>query len=196
MSRLDALMSENESSSDEDEVHKSLGGLKLGEPQGTNLSKSQYISGDKEQDEQDDDGNEDNHEAQEPASIKNQMVQSRITTTASIILTKLPPSTNNTISKITEQIEDKVTIRFQPIGSAPSIQQRQFKVSYSQPFSTIIKFITKKLQKKKTNPNQLIHCYVNNSFSPCPDEIIGQLYRHFGNNGELVISYCDIVAFG
>lgn len=70
-----------------------------------------------------------------------------------------------------------VTIRCQAIGSAPQLSPMMFKISDTQPFATLIKFINKKLKKKLANKEDVIYCYVNNSFAPSPDEVIGNLHK-------------------
>lgn len=85
---------------------------------------------------------------------------------------------------------DKVIIRFQPIGSISMIAPSSFKISSSQPFSTIILFLEKKLKLNN------VYCYINNSFAPSPSQEIGDLWAQFNINSELIVSYCGSVAFG
>ncbi|KAH3678372.1 hypothetical protein WICMUC_001389 [Wickerhamomyces mucosus] len=127
--------------------------------------------------------------------IKNEMVLSKIPLSASITLSKLPPDSTTMVSNLkSSQTQEKITIRCQPIGSAPELHPTVFRISYSQPFSTLIKFILKKLKKKLDQG--IVHCYINNSFAPSPDETIGDLHRNFATNNELVVSYCNVNAFG
>ncbi|EGW32571.1 uncharacterized protein SPAPADRAFT_139378 [Spathaspora passalidarum NRRL Y-27907] len=85
----------------------------------------------------------------------------------------------------------KITIRFQSIGSTPSINPKVFKISSSQTISTLSRFLSQRLKHKG-----LLYLYVQNSFSPNPDETIGDLFNSFKTNNELIISYCYSVAFG
>ncbi|RLV94798.1 Ubiquitin-like protein ATG12 [Spathaspora sp. JA1] len=98
---------------------------------------------------------------------------------------KSPPLPEQTISV------RKITIRFQSIGSTPSINPQVFKISSTQTISTLIRFLSQKLKYKG-----LLYLYVQNSFSPNPDEKIGDLYNSFKTNNELIISYCNSIAFG
>lgn len=67
-----------------------------------------------------------------------------------------------------------VTVRFQPLPSAPMLKTRVFKVSASQKFETVVKFLRKKLDCKDTDS---VFCYVNSVFAPGLDEGVGGLWR-------------------
>lgn len=67
-----------------------------------------------------------------------------------------------------------VTVRFQPLPSAPILKNRVFKVSASQKFETVVKFLRKKLDCKETDS---VFCYVNSVFAPGLDEGMGGLWR-------------------
>ncbi|CAI5757156.1 unnamed protein product [Candida verbasci] len=111
-----------------------------------------------------------------------------------IVDQKVPLSTSIILDKSIVKKEPeitKITIRFQPIGSAKSIEPRVFKISSNQTISTLNKFLTKKLKSK-----ELLRLYVQNSFQPLPDEKIGDLYNLFKTNNELIVTYCNTVAFG
>ncbi|CDR41044.1 CYFA0S06e00628g1_1 [Cyberlindnera fabianii] len=155
------------------------------------LNRSGSVQPDNTTDRNDDDNDSDN------ANIQNEELPcTKVTLSASVMLSRLPPDSSRVISRATEPNNEKITIRCQAIGSAPQLTPNIFKISYHQPFATLIKFLTKKLKKKLPNKNDVLYCYVNNSFAPSPDEIVGHLYRHFAVNRELVVSYCTVVAFG
>ena len=86
--------------------------------------------------------------------------------------------------------EAKITVRLKPIGSTKPINPQTFKVSKSQTVQVIIKFLCNKLRVTT------IYMYINNSFQPNPDENLGQLFRHFSSNNELIINYCNTIDFG
>lgn len=69
---------------------------------------------------------------------------------------------------------NSVTVRFQPLPSAPMLKTRVFKVSASQKFETVVKFLRKKLDCKDTDS---VFCYVNSVFAPGLDEGVGGLWR-------------------
>lgn len=109
------------------------------------------------------------------------------------IIRSLPPSNQAQIRRLEEdEASYKVTVRFQPIGSTPSVTPRVVRVSSNYSISTIIDFLVRKLKVK----DRIIYLYVQNSFQPCPDEKLGELYELFKTNNELIISYCYQVAFG
>ncbi|EER33242.1 hypothetical protein CTRG_03667 [Candida tropicalis MYA-3404] len=119
--------------------------------------------------------------------------QTKIPLSTSIILEKKLPSQQQQQEILNPQTieSSKITIRFVPIGSTPSIQPRVFKISSTQTISTLNKFLCKKLKHKG-----ILHLYIQNSFMPLPDEKIGALYGLFKTNNELIISYCNTIAFG
>lgn len=67
-----------------------------------------------------------------------------------------------------------MTVRFQPLPSAPILKNRVFKISASQKFETVVKFLRKKLDCKETDS---VFCYVNSVFAPGLDEGVGGLWR-------------------
>lgn len=86
--------------------------------------------------------------------------------------------------------DQKISIRFQPIGSTSAIHPTSFKVSRIQTVASIQKFLMRQLRLLT------VHVYVLSSFQPTPDEKLGDLYGLFKTNGELILSYCENVAFG
>lgn len=87
-------------------------------------------------------------------------------------------------------LPEKVTIRLQPIGSVPEISPRVFQIASDQKFGALTKFLCKKL--KLTH----VYCYVNNAFAPSLDQKLVDLWAQFKVSEELIISYCETVAFG
>lgn len=67
-----------------------------------------------------------------------------------------------------------VTVRFHPLPSAPILRNRVFKISASQKFETVVRFLRKKLDCKDS---ESVCCYVNSVFSPGLDESVGGLWR-------------------
>lgn len=64
-------------------------------------------------------------------------------------------------------------MRLQPIGSAPHLNQRVFKLSTNQRFETIVRFLRKRLGVKE---HESVFCYVGSVFSPALDEGVGNLW--------------------
>ncbi|CEP63016.1 Atg12p LALA0_S07e00496g [Lachancea lanzarotensis] len=114
--------------------------------------------------------------------------------TTSRILTHLTPAGDaaikHVIDKEHELLPTKVHIKFQPIGSVLQVSPQTAQISSSQPFSVLVTYLKKKLKLAT------VHCYVNNSFSPAPQQAIGDLWLHFKVKDELIVSYCKGVAFG
>lgn len=122
-----------------------------------------------------------------------QTPQQLVSLSASVILTHLPKDSSAVLSKYENQPGEKVTIRFRAIGSTPILQQTVYKISSNQKFSVLVKFLRRQL---KFPTSQSIFCYINSSFAPGLDEMIGNLYKSFAVDGQLLVSYCTTVAFG
>lgn len=118
--------------------------------------------------------------------------------TTSLILNKLPRATNQALEKsqqaATEKAQQdrqhKIQIKFQPIGSIAQITPSICKISATQPFALISAFLTRSLKVSQ------VYCYINNSFAPNPQQIVGDLWSQFKVDNELIVSYCGTVAFG
>ncbi|CAX45650.1 autophagy-related protein (12), putative [Candida dubliniensis CD36] len=157
-----------------------------------------------EDDDDDDTGSQSSSSLSSPSiSLQQDPIPSKIPLSTSIVLErKLPLEQQQKLSNPTEgsttddhisenSPDNKIMIRFVPIGSTPSIQPRVFKISGTQTVSTLNKFLCKKLKFKG-----VLNLYIQNSFMPLPDESIGSLYGLFKTNNELIISYCNTIAFG
>lgn len=94
---------------------------------------------------------------------------SKASTLAKVGCSYLPP--------LDQQLTMTVTVRFQPLPSAPILKSKVFKVSASQKFETVVKFLRKKLDCKDTDS---VFCYVNSVFAPGLDEGVGGLWRVSG----------------
>jgi len=70
-----------------------------------------------------------------------------------------------------------VTVRLQPIGSAPQLTQRVFKVSTKQSFASIVRFLRKKLGVRD---HESVFCYVGSVFAPALDESVVNLWTVSG----------------
>lgn len=97
-----------------------------------------------------------------------------LTMAASMILTSLPKDASAALEGAGDLPYAKVTVRLQAVGSAPILKQRVFKVGSTQPFSTVVAFLRKKLGAKQ---GEGVFCYVNSVFAPGGDEVMGNLWR-------------------
>lgn len=67
----------------------------------------------------------------------------------------------------------KVTVRFKAIGSAPILRQQLCKISSTQRFEQVVAYLRRVL---KVKGEESVFLYVNNSFAPALDEVVGNLY--------------------
>ncbi|KAL6238829.1 ubiquitin-like protein ATG12 [Aspergillus navahoensis] len=119
-----------------------------------------------------------------------------LTMSASVVLTSLPRDAHQALADA-EAIDIgkgmDVTVRFQPLASAPILKNRVFKISASQKFETVVNFLRKKLNCKDTDS---VICYVNSVFAPGLDEGVGGLWRCFKTDDQLIVAYSMTPAFG
>ncbi|KAL4971136.1 ubiquitin-like protein ATG12 [Aspergillus stella-maris] len=116
-----------------------------------------------------------------------------LTMSASVVLTSLPRDATQALADAEAVDTGKVTVRFQPLASAPILKNRVFKISASQKFETVVKFLRKKLNCKDTDS---VFCYVNSVFAPGLDEGVGGLWRCFKTDDQLIVAYSTTPAFG
>ncbi|RHZ54387.1 ubiquitin-like protein ATG12 [Aspergillus thermomutatus] len=116
-----------------------------------------------------------------------------MTMSASVVLSSLPRDAHRALADAEAVDTGKVTVRFQPLPSAPILKNRVFKISASQKFETVVKFLRKKLDCKDTDS---VFCYVNSVFAPGLDEGVGGLWRCFKTDDQLIVSYSMTPAFG
>ena len=67
-----------------------------------------------------------------------------------------------------------VKIRLHPLGSAPPLTSRVFKISASNRFESVVLFLRRKLGLQS---HEGVVCYVNSVFAPGLDEGVGGLWR-------------------
>lgn len=116
-----------------------------------------------------------------------------LTMAASLVLTHLPKDASKALSTAGMLKAGKITVRLQPIGSAPHLTQRVFKLSANQRFDTIVRFLRKRLGVRD---HESVFCYVGNVFAPALDEGVGNLWTCFKQGEELVVGYAMAPAFG
>ncbi|KAI4193394.1 MAG: hypothetical protein LQ348_002872 [Seirophora lacunosa] len=124
---------------------------------------------------------------------------------ASILLTSLPQDATSALDQATSaasaDMPEKVTIRLQPIGSAPQLRQKVFKISSKNRFETVVTFLRNRLFKKGEGADgggggAHVFCYVNSVFAPGLDEGVGGLWRCFKTDDQLIVAYSTTPAFG
>lgn len=112
----------------------------------------------------------------------------------------------------------KIVIRFKAIGSAPQMKNNYFRITSFNRFQAVIQFLRKELGMKQSDAlvsllllpssNNLLlaersepiwraqFTYINSSFSPAPDDSVGNLFRCFGTEGHLIVNYSLQAAWG
>lgn len=87
----------------------------------------------------------------------------------------------------------KVEVRLQATGDAPIMKQKNYKVDGEKRIDWVIAFIRKYLKLEDTDN---LFVYVNQAFSPSPDQTVGNLCECFGTDGKLILYYSKIQAWG
>jgi len=88
----------------------------------------------------------------------------------------------------------KVEVRLQAAGDAPIMKQKNYKVDGEKKISWIIQFIRKYL---KLEQNDSLFLYVNQAFSPSPDQTVSNLNECFGSaDNKLVLYYSRSECWG
>ncbi|SPO46474.1 probable Autophagy-related protein 12 [Moesziomyces antarcticus] len=87
----------------------------------------------------------------------------------------------------------KVVVRFKAIGNAPIMKTNYFRITAFNRFQAVIQFLRKELNFK---PTDSLFLYINASFSPAPDDTVGNLYRCFGTENHLIVNYSTTAAWG
>ncbi|TQN72942.1 Ubiquitin-like protein ATG12 [Colletotrichum shisoi] len=131
-----------------------------------------------------------------PATIPDRSASPEIplTMSASAILTAQPPDVASALTSAGEYPSDKVVVKFKAVGNAPLLARGVAKISSTQTFHTVIWYLRKRLKLQESDS---VFCYVNDSFAPSLDEIVGNLHNCFkDSSGQLVISYAMNPAFG
>ncbi|VEU20083.1 DEKNAAC100368 [Brettanomyces naardenensis] len=144
-----------------------------------------------ESDSQDDEGDEEQSSSRQPTIKNSAPIKSKITISHSKILSRLPSRATSSLLVVSKRDNAKVQIRFKSIGSIDQLRPTVFKISRDSKFLSISKFLQRRLKIKR------VYCYLANSVVPNPDDEIGNLFDLFkSGDEELIVSYCNIVAFG
>ncbi|TVY35259.1 Ubiquitin-like protein [Lachnellula subtilissima] len=111
-----------------------------------------------------------------------------LTMASSMILTSLPRDAASALSTAGDFPKPKVTVHFKAVGSAPSLDQN------TQRFETVVAYLRRKL---KVNERDSVFLYVNSTFAPALDEVVGNLHRCFKDSkDQLIVTYSMTPAFG
>jgi len=97
-----------------------------------------------------------------------------LTLASSLILTQLPRDAASALASAASFPTPKVTVRFVPVGSAPGLRQSVCKISSAQRFEQVVTYLRRTLRLGEADSAFL---YVNSSFAPALDEVVGNLHR-------------------
>ncbi|CAO1614689.1 unnamed protein product [Sympodiomycopsis kandeliae] len=100
------------------------------------------------------------------------------------------------LAKYTVKDTSKVLVRFKAIGSAPIMKNNAFRITAFNRFQAVIQFLKKELGSSANAAAGSLFLYINNSFSPSPDDTVGNLFKCFGTDGHLIVNYSTTPAFG
>ncbi|XP_071813427.1 ubiquitin-like protein ATG12 [Apostichopus japonicus] len=103
-----------------------------------------------------------------------------------------PTSPSNNARPVQSK-SDKVDILLKATGDAPILKKKKWAVPGDRTISGIIDFLKKYL---RCQPSESVFLYVQQTFSPSPDQQISNLYECYGSDGKLVLHYCKSEAWG
>jgi ubiquitin-like protein ATG12 len=109
---------------------------------------------------------------------------------ASTVLTALPRDASSALASAGGFEQERVLVRFRPVGSAPQLKRDVRKISSTQKFEAVVSFLRKTLA---IGPGEGLFLYVNSAFAPALDEIVGNLHRvRFGTEPSIAVIYREI----
>ncbi|PBP25682.1 ubiquitin-like autophagy protein Apg12 [Diplocarpon rosae] len=117
-----------------------------------------------------------------------------LTLASSMILTSLPRDAATALSSAGDFPKPKVAVHFKAVGSAPSLRNQVCKISSTQRFEVVVAYLRRVL---KVGEMDSVFLYVNSSFAPALDEVVGNLHRCFKDSkDQLIVTYSMTPAFG
>ncbi|KAL2119644.1 hypothetical protein VTJ04DRAFT_6605 [Mycothermus thermophilus] len=120
-----------------------------------------------------------------------------LTMTASTVLQQLPRDATAALAAATSSLfppDHKIVVRFKPVGSAPAVRRELVRVSSNHRFETVVAYLRKTL---RAADHESVFLYVNSTFAPALDEVVGNLWRCFkDSNDHLIVAYSMTPAFG
>ncbi|KAK4042380.1 ubiquitin-like autophagy protein Apg12-domain-containing protein [Parachaetomium inaequale] len=118
-----------------------------------------------------------------------------LTMTASTVLMTLPRDATAALAAAGAFPHEKIVVRFKPVGgSAPPLRRELVKVASAHKFESVVAYLRKTL---RVGEAESVFLYVNSTFAPALDEVVGNLWRCFKDSNEhLNVSYSVTPAFG
>ncbi|XP_059473597.1 autophagy protein 12-like [Neocloeon triangulifer] len=105
----------------------------------------------------------------------------------------LVDKTENASAEAAGTDKSKVEILLKAAGNAPIMKKKKWAVGQDKTIGWIMDFIRRYL---KLEAGDNLFLYLNQSFAPCPDQVIANLYECFGSDGNLVFHYSLTPAWG
>lgn len=110
------------------------------------------------------------------------------------MLADLPRDATTALESVGGFAQEKVVVRFKPVGAAPGLAQELCKITATRKFEEVVRYLRKKLRCKDTDS---VFLYVNSAFAPSLDEVVGNLHQCFKNaQDQLIVAYSMTPAFG
>lgn len=97
-----------------------------------------------------------------------------LTMSASVMLADLPRDATAALASVGGFPQEKVVVKFKPVGAAPSLAQELCKISATRKFEEVVRYLRRKLRCKDTDS---VFLYVNSAFAPSLDEVVGNLHQ-------------------
>ncbi|KAG6056955.1 hypothetical protein E4U32_005441 [Claviceps aff. humidiphila group G2b] len=117
------------------------------------------------------DDDDDNEDAPTPPDNQQPLP---LTMTTSVLLADLPRDATTALATAGTFPQEKVVVRFKPVGSAPSLAQELCKITATRKFEEVVRYLRRKL---KCGDSESVFLYVNSAFAPSLDEVVGNLYQ-------------------
>lgn len=114
--------------------------------------------------------------------------------TASTVLMSLPRDATAALAASGGFPQEKVVVRFRAVGASPPLRRDVVKVTSTHKFEAVVAHLRKTLKVQDT---ESVFLYVNNTFAPALDEVVGNLWRCFKDSHDhLNVAYSMTPAFG
>lgn len=103
-----------------------------------------------------------------------------LTMTASLVLSSLPRDATAALAEANGSLfppDQKIVVRFKPVGGSalPLPQKRELsRISATAKFEVVVGYLHRVL---RVEAGQSVFCYVNATFAPALDEVVGNLWR-------------------
>jgi ubiquitin-like protein ATG12 len=97
-----------------------------------------------------------------------------LTLASSMILTSLPRDAASALAAAGNFPTAKINVRFKAVGNAPTLKQQVCRISSTQRFEQVVSYLRRTL---KVGEADSVFLYINSSFAPALDEVVGNLHR-------------------